>query len=300
MEILKITAKCPKFRSFNIKFENKAILKPVQVKEIQTQHQIDLVNLSDMRVEYQGTVYRYVLSIMHIFSRFHWLAPLERKKPSHIVPHLREICRVHGPTRNLQSDRGSEFKKEVKTFCNRWKIRRTCSCAYHPQSQGKIERSHRELRNKIHFDMVKMNSKGVNWVKNLPRYATILNEDAREELGWKSPFEIYYGRKLNAILNEQTQSLSNNETQVTKTRLPNKKDIAKHWQDIVHLRKQAKISGQRVDQHTQNRYKKPTTYSKNEKIFLRFPSGQGIKAPRRRFVCQGKVLKKMKQHKQHT
>ena len=88
--------------------------------------------------------------------------------------------------------------------------------------------------------------------------------------------------------------MSSNETQVTKTRLPNKKDIAKHWQHIVQLRKQAKISEQRVDQRTQNRYKKPTIYSKNEKIFVRLPSGQRKKAPRRRFVCQGKVLKKMK------
>ena len=112
-----------------------------------------------MRVGYQGTVYQYVLSIMDIFSRFHWLAPLERKKPSHIAPHFREIYSVHGPPKNLQSDRGSEFKKEVKTFCNLWKIRRTSSRAYHPQSQGKVERSHRELRNKIHFDMVKLNNK---------------------------------------------------------------------------------------------------------------------------------------------
>ena len=92
--------------------------------------------------------------------------------------------------------------------------------------------------------MVKLNSKGANWVKNLPRYATILNKGAREELGWKSPFETQYGRKSNPILNEQTESLRNNETQVTKTMLPNKKDIAKHWQHVLHLRKMAKISGQ--------------------------------------------------------
>ena len=73
--------------------------------------------------------------------------------------------------------------------------------------------------------------------------------------------------------------------------LPNKKDIARHWQHVLHLRKQAKISGQRVDQRTQNRYKKPKTYSKNEKIFVRVPSGQEKKALRRRFVCQEKVLK---------
>ena len=54
-KILKITAKSPRFRSFNVKFKNKAISRLVRVREIQTQHQIDLVNLSDMSVEYQMT-----------------------------------------------------------------------------------------------------------------------------------------------------------------------------------------------------------------------------------------------------
>ena len=68
-EILKVTAKSPRFRSFNVKFKNKAIPQPVE--EIQTQHQIYLVNLGDICVEYQGAVCQYVLSIMDIFSRFH-------------------------------------------------------------------------------------------------------------------------------------------------------------------------------------------------------------------------------------
>ena len=75
--------------------------------------------------------------------------------------------------------------------------------------------------------MVELNSKGVKWVKNLPRYVATLNEGAREELGWKCLFKICYGRKESAILNEQIEPLSNNETQVTKTMLPNKADIAK-------------------------------------------------------------------------
>ena len=125
---------------------------------------------------------------------------------------------------------------------------------------------------------------------------TNLNECTKEELGWKSPFETYDGRKSNVILNEQTESLSNNERQVTKTMLPNEKDIAKHWQNVLHLKKQETISGQRVDQCTQNRYKKPKTYSKKKKIFVRLPSAEGKKTPRRRFVCQRKVLEKMKQH----
>ena len=82
-KILKITAKSPRFRLFNVKFKNKAFPRLVRVREIQTQHQIGLVNLSDMSVEYQRTVYQYVLSIKDIFSRFHWLAQLERK--SHLT-----------------------------------------------------------------------------------------------------------------------------------------------------------------------------------------------------------------------
>ena len=123
---------------------------------------------------------------------------------------------------------------------------------------------------------------------------TILNEGAREELGWKSPFEIYYGRKSNAILNEQTESLSNNETQVSKTMLPNKKEITKHWQHVLHLKKQAKISGQRLDQHAQKRYNKPKTYSKNEKIFVRLPSGQEKNLQEEDLFAKGKFFKKMK------
>ena len=110
----------------------------------------------------------------------------KKKKPSYIVPNLREIYRVHALPKSFQSDRGSEFKKEVKTFCNRWRIRRTCSCAYHPQSQDKFERSYRELRNKIQYDMAKMNLKGINWIKNLLLYAKTLNEGAKEEVRSKS------------------------------------------------------------------------------------------------------------------
>ena len=48
--------------------------------------------------------------------------------------------------------------------------------------------------------MVKLKNKGVNWVKNVPDYMRVLNELAREELGWQSPFEVYYGRKSNFVV----------------------------------------------------------------------------------------------------
>ena len=62
---------------------------------------------------------------------------------------------------------------------------------YHPQSRGKVERSHR--RKKIKYDSIKLGKKVVNWVANLGAFNRILNDESKEKLGWRSPFEIYLG-----------------------------------------------------------------------------------------------------------
>ena len=51
---------------------------------------------------------------MDVFSRFHWVIPLERKFPRHIKPYLEKCFIEHGPSKRLQSERDKEFKKEVK------------------------------------------------------------------------------------------------------------------------------------------------------------------------------------------
>lgn len=46
------------------------------------------------------------------------------------------------------------------------------------------------------YDLLSIRKTGVNWVKCLPDYARTLNDELKEELSWKSAFEVYYGRKL--------------------------------------------------------------------------------------------------------
>ena len=50
-------------------------------------------------------------------------------------------------------------------------------------------------------DMAKKRKHGIDWAKQLPNYAKCLNNENQEELGWKSPFEIYFGRKSNELIN---------------------------------------------------------------------------------------------------
>ena len=103
-----------KYRKFNAKSLNKAAPRPVRVQNVYSQLQIDLVDMRNQLVEYENKVYWYILSIMDVFSRFHWLIPQERKFSRHIKPHLEKLFIEHTPPKRLQSDRGKEFKKEVK------------------------------------------------------------------------------------------------------------------------------------------------------------------------------------------
>ena len=84
-KILQVTNNEFKYRVHNAKFTNKATPKPVTAKQVQSQHQIDLIDLSKDPVKHNGKVYKYVLSVIDIFSRFLWLVPLESKSSSHVV-----------------------------------------------------------------------------------------------------------------------------------------------------------------------------------------------------------------------
>ena len=99
-------------RKLNVKFTNKARPRPVLVQAIHDQHQIDLINMKNMAVVYKGKTYKYILSLLDVFSRFHWLYPLESKHSSGIKKKLKKIYSVHGlPNKN----HGGKMLKKLLT-----------------------------------------------------------------------------------------------------------------------------------------------------------------------------------------
>ena len=107
---------------------------------------------------------------------------------------LRDIFSEYGTPKFLQSDQGRESKGAVERLCRSLNIKIIHSSAYHPQSQGKIERSNRTWKQKLHDDLLRLED-GLCWVDYLPRYQSLYNEAQHDALGLFSPFEIFYGRK---------------------------------------------------------------------------------------------------------
>ena len=206
---------------------------------------------------------------MDISSRFHWLTPLTRKKSSHVKKELQRIYKEHGQQERLQSDNGGEFKRQVKDYCKSRNIK-MINRPYNPKTQGKVERSHRLLRLKIYYDLIQQKKTGVNWVKSLPDCMKCLNNEKKEELGWKSPFEIYYGRKSRELLNDGKSS-EDFDIDTVSTKLRSQSEYLQQAKQ-TDWRNAAKKAGEQmaklmVENHARkNIYK---TYNPGEKVFVR-------------------------------
>ena len=163
----------------------------------------------------------------------------------------------------------------------------------HNQSQGKVERYYRALRSKMEYDLRKIGQDGVERAKQLPRYPRILNNDPKEVIAYKTPFEIYFARNCNAFRESRLQD----EILPSAGRVrPTNNDRNRRSRQTLKLRKQAQKATSRCDkrmQRTQLRLNPPSVYSIGEKVYIRLRG----KPSNKRHVTEGCIEKrKIKLH----
>ena len=110
-DVRSVLGKSRLHQRLNVRFQNKAALKPARAKAVQIRHQVDLVSMESMPVKWKGKVFKYVLSVLDVFSRYHWLFPLEGKKSSSIAAALSNVYKEHGPSRVIQHDQGARIRR---------------------------------------------------------------------------------------------------------------------------------------------------------------------------------------------
>jgi IS30 family transposase len=122
-----------------------------------------------------------------------WLRALTKKSSEHVKTELKDVFESFGFPQIVQHDQGTEFGGKVKDFLEGNGIHNIISSPYHPQSRGKVERSHRSLKRLLSYDLYK--KRELNWPKHLYRYQNILNDCPKDVLGWLTPFVAFLGER---------------------------------------------------------------------------------------------------------
>ena len=145
--------------------------------------------------------------------------------------------------------------------------------------------------------MVKLKNKCVNWVQNLPNCMRVLNELAQDELGWQSPFEVYYGRKSSFVVKASYNTNKTITCMPTSSEPTSINVLQNRSKRIKKIRSEAVENTKRLGKRMVDKHKKrhkTMEYKYNDKVLIRIGNGGKRSHPKRRFVMEGTILKKGK------
>ena len=150
----------------------------------------------------------YLLTIMCTSTRFPEAIPLRNIKTKSIA--LIKFFTFVGLPKSVQSDQGSNFMSGIfHQVMHELEIKQYRSSAYHPESQGALERFHQTLKNMIRSYCFYTEK---DWDEGIHLLLFAVRESVQESLGF-SPFELVFGHSVRGPLKLLKEKfLSNDET----------------------------------------------------------------------------------------
>ena len=139
----------------------------------------------------------YLLTIMCKFTRFPEAVPLRNIKASKIVSSLVKFFTFVGLPLSIQSDQGSNFMSGLmQQVMYTLGVQQYKSSAYHPESQGAIERFHQTLKNMMRAYCYEYQNE---WDQGIHLLLFAIRETLQDSLGF-SPFELVFGWSMRGPL----------------------------------------------------------------------------------------------------
>lgn len=145
----------------------------------------------------------YLLTLMCATTRFPEAIPLRTLKAPAIIKAIVKFCTTFGLPRYIQSDQGSNFMSKVfAKVMRQLNVKHQVSSAYHPQSQGAIERFHQTLKSMLRTFCVE---RECDWDEEIPLLLFGVRNTTQVSLGF-SPPELIFGHSVRGplkVLQEQ-------------------------------------------------------------------------------------------------
>ena len=137
---------------------------------------------------------RYILVIMDYFTKWAEAFPLRNQEAETVARVLVEqfICRYGVPI-SLHTDQGSNFESNLfQNVCKLLGINKTRTTAYHPQSDGLVERFNRTLQTMLSMYVCDDQS---DWDTHIP-YVMMSYRASEQETTGVSPNRMMFGREV--------------------------------------------------------------------------------------------------------
>ena len=72
------------------------LLIPIIAERVMERVQIDLIDKSSDACHHDGKVYRYILSVVDVMSRYCWARPIQQKSSALVAAALKDIFDTYG------------------------------------------------------------------------------------------------------------------------------------------------------------------------------------------------------------
>lgn len=140
---------------------------------------------------------QYILTVMCAATRYPEAVPLRSLKARAIVKALVKFFSTFGLPKSIQSDQGSNFMSKVfDQVMSELQVKHRTSSAYHPESQGALERFHQTLKSMLRKFCTESNRE---WDEGLPMLLFAVRETPQESLGY-SPADLVFGHTVRGPL----------------------------------------------------------------------------------------------------
>ena len=162
------------------------------------QHQADLVEMQPWARENSG--YRYLITVIDVFSRYAWAKPLRRKTAEDTARVLMDIYNTSGRIPQLlQTDAGKEFEnKPVRDYLTTIGVEQFSLAS--PMKAALVERFNRTLKERMWRIFTKQGS--YKWLDILPKVVHSYNHTPHRSLNGRSPAEVNKSNESNVWLQQ--------------------------------------------------------------------------------------------------
>ncbi|KAM0729433.1 Retrovirus-related Pol polyprotein from transposon 297 [Formica fusca] len=133
---------------------------------------------------------KYILTFQDNLTKFSKAIPIPNQEAATIAKEFAtKIIFEHGIPEKILTDQGTNFLSEIfKNTCKLLKIEKIQTTAYHPESNGALERSHRTLAEYLrHY----INADQTDWDECIPYAMFTYNTTPHTATGF-TPFELIY------------------------------------------------------------------------------------------------------------